>query len=118
MVNGQVVHGTLDDTDFTDAWRVTLSANATITINATSSDVDLDVTIYDPKGVALTLDKQTGKTIQLKSVKVGDAGTYVIMVSRAGGAITHDMGNYTLKVKVTDSLKNQTLANTVNFTVN
>src|SRR5258708_7128156 len=89
---GQVT-GAIDDADFTDSWHFDLktSANVTFVLKNTDGDLALTYAIYALDGTQITV------TDSAKAVKL-TAGSYVLLVSRQGGATGHTRGKSSLQM--------------------
>ena len=83
LVSGQTGSGNIDNSDFTDTWRVEVSDSGTLKLdlNRTSGDVDLHVNLYGPDGTEIPIEKADSKAIHVEKTKL-TPGTYTLMISR------------------------------------
>lgn len=96
-IDGVSVEGTISDKDFTDQWRIATDASEPLTFALTTLDGNLlaEFVLYDASGnvVFVSTPDSLPEQIQLPS-----AGTYILLVSRIGGALGGTWGHYSLAI--------------------
>jgi hypothetical protein len=98
-----MVQGTIQESDFTDAWHIDLKPGSIISIDLIrlNSDLAFDVALYGPDGKLITIPKAgTNSEYRVDNLDISAGGTYTLIVSRAGGAAGHTSGDYQLQVTV------------------
>lgn len=102
LIKAQTVSGTISDGDFTDCWRLEATAEESLNIDLTrlTGDLDTDLTLIAPDGsVTFSAAAKGGPMIEATNVRLPQSGTYLLLVSRRGGATTQTTGDYQLQVK-------------------
>jgi hypothetical protein len=102
IADGQTVTGTITNADFTHSWRFYAKANTTLNIDLKriTGDIDLDFTIYAPDGTQIPVEKVERSAIHIDGANFTAVGTYLLIVSRADGAIGRTTGSYQLGISV------------------
>ncbi len=100
---GETASGQIADADPSDAWTFAGQAGdvVTITMQATSGDLDAYLTLYDPQGRELTTNNDCCGSFdaQIQSYRLPTTGTYTIAATRFQGPDGETVGSYQLALE-------------------